>query len=102
MKTDNKALAHKSMVVSLVIAHIWGSILMWAVFEGRESTVIGNMFDTVAFMIFSTLLVLLGDKAWKDFLPLKMIEAGTVRKTEETTVQTTFEPKPDKEENVRD
>jgi hypothetical protein len=61
----------RAMIGSLVMAHVWGSLLIVAVFMGKESDVIGRMFEGVGFMIFTTLGVLVGGKAWKDFAPLK-------------------------------
>lgn len=48
------------MMVSLVILHLWGTILMTAVLLGRESPVIGNMFDSCLYAILANLLVLAG------------------------------------------
>ena len=61
----------RAMIGSLVMAHVWGSLLIVAVFMGKESDVIGRMFEGVGFMIFTTLGVLVGGKAWKDFAPMK-------------------------------
>lgn len=64
-------LGTRAMIGSLLMAHIWGSLLILAVFMGKEGPVIGQMFEGVGFMIFTTLGVLVGGKAWKDFAPLK-------------------------------
>lgn len=53
-------MGHKAMMVSLVILHLWGTILMGAVLLGRESMVIGNMFDSCLYAILANLLVLAG------------------------------------------
>ena len=64
-------IGRKSLIGSLVIAHVWGTVLVIAVLRGRESLVIAQMFEAIGFMIFSTLAVLVGGKAWKDFAPMK-------------------------------
>lgn len=61
-----------AMIGSLVMAHIWGSMLVYSVtFGGRDSLIISGMFEAVGFMIFSTLGILVGGKAWKDFAPMR-------------------------------
>lgn len=70
-KKEAWILGRRVMIVSLVIAHLWGTMLIVAVMKGRESLVIGSMFEAVAFMIFSILAVMVGGKAWKEFAPLK-------------------------------
>ena len=64
-------LGRRALVWSLVAAHLWGTVLIIAVLRGREGSVVGTMFDAVCFLIFSTLAVLVGGKAWKEFAPLK-------------------------------
>jgi hypothetical protein len=64
-------LGTRAMIGSLVMAHIWGSLLILAVYMGKEGLVIGQMFEGVGFMIFTTLGVLVGGKAWKEFAPMK-------------------------------
>lgn len=80
-----------AMIGSLVMAHIWGTMLIVAVMKGREMSVIGDMFATVGFMIFSTLGVLVGGKAWKDYLPYAR---PGVQKTEEVRRVSTTVPDP--------
>lgn len=70
-KEDAWVLGRRAMNGSLIVAHIWGTMLIIAVMKGRESLVIGSMFEAVAFMIFSILAVMVGGKAWKEFAPLK-------------------------------
>ena len=62
-------LGRRALIYSLVIAHLWGTLLVVAVLRGSQNSIIGDMFATVGFMIFSTLGVLVGGKAWKDFAP---------------------------------
>lgn len=62
-------LGRRAMIGSLIVAHIWGTLLVMAVMGGKTDSVIGDMFSTVGFMIFSVLGVLVGGKAWKDFAP---------------------------------
>ena len=58
-------IGRQAMLGSLVVAHVWGSCLVWAVaFNGRDGLTISAMFEAVGFMIFSTLAVLVGGKAW--------------------------------------
>jgi hypothetical protein len=83
----NWPLGSRAMIGSLVIAHIWGTALVVAVFMGKESLVIGQMFEGVGFMIFTTLGVLVGGKAWKDFAPMKWGSGGTVITQTETKVE---------------
>lgn len=86
--TQGWTVGRRAMIGSLVVAHIWGFMLVWAVaFDGRESLVISGMFEAVGFMIFSTLAVLVGGKAWKDFAPMRWGDNVTVRETKETTVE---------------
>lgn len=63
------SLGRKAMVGSLLVAHLWGTLLIISVLRGNNASVIGDMFSSVGFMIFSTLGVLVGGKAWKDFAP---------------------------------
>jgi len=60
-------LGRRAMIGSLVVLHVWGSALVWAVLNGREAVVIGDMFAAVCFGIFGTLATLVGGKGWKDF-----------------------------------
>lgn len=60
-------LGRKAMVGSLIVAHAWGTLLIISVLLGKTTSIIGDMFSTVGFMIFSTLGVLVGGKGWKDF-----------------------------------
>ncbi len=70
MKPDDKwTLGRKAMAGSLIVAHIWGTALVFAVLKGSPNSVIGDMFSSVGFMIFSILGVMVGGKAWKDFAP---------------------------------
>ena len=64
-------LGRNAMVGSLIVAHIWGTALVIAALMGRESSILSDMFDTIGFMIFTTLAVLVGGKAWKEFAPIK-------------------------------
>ena len=69
---SNKWILGRAMMVStLLVAFIWGSMLVMAACNGRESSVISTMFDAVCFLIFTTLAVLVGGKAWKTFAPMK-------------------------------
>lgn len=81
-----------AMIGSLVMAHIWGTMLVVAVMKGKDISIIGDMFATVGFMIFSTLGVLVGGKAWKDYLPYARPET---QKTEEVHRVTTTVSAPD-------
>lgn len=86
--TQGWTVGRRAMIGSLVIAHIWGTLLVYAVvFKGRDSLIVSSMFEAVGFMIFSTLAVLVGGKAWKDFAPMRWGDSATIRKTEETTVE---------------
>jgi len=88
MKPDDRPwiLGRQAMIGSLVVAHIWGTLLVIAVLRGSPNSVIGDMFSTVGFMIFSVLGVLVGGKAWKDFAPL--MSRNQTQKTEETSYAT--------------
>lgn len=70
-KKDSWVFGRYAMAGSLFVAHIWGTMLVWAVMNDKQGLVIGSMFEAVAFMIFSILAVMVGGKAWKDFAPLK-------------------------------
>lgn len=93
--TKGWILGQRALIGSLVMAHVWGSLLVVAVYLGKDSDVIGRMFESIGFMIFSTLGVLVGGKAWKDFAPLKWGASEspntTVTKTE--TTETKLEKK---------
>ena len=71
MKPESRPwqLGRQAMIGSLIVAHIWGTLLIVAVLRGSPNSVIGDMFSSVGFMIFSILGVLVGGKAWKDFAP---------------------------------
>ena len=56
---------------SLACAHVWGTLLIVAVFLGKDSAIIGEMFEAVGWMIFTTLGILVGGKGWKDFAALR-------------------------------
>jgi len=62
-------LGRKAMVGNLITSHIWGTFLVLAAIKGNTSQVISDMFASCGFIIFSTLGVLVGGKAWKDFMP---------------------------------
>lgn len=64
-------LGRYALLGSLLVAHLWGTLLLLAVWRGNQSSVVADMFATVAWMIFTTLAVLVGGKAWKEFVPLK-------------------------------
>jgi hypothetical protein len=64
-------LGRRAMIWSLVTAHLWGTVLVAAAWRGRCTEVCGGMFASVCFMIFTTLGVLVGGKAWKEFAPLR-------------------------------
>lgn len=64
-------LGRYALLGSLCMAHLWGSVLLLAVLRGRDSPVIAQMFDSIGWLIFTTLAVLVGGKAWKEFAPLK-------------------------------
>lgn len=81
------------MIGSLVVAHLWGTMLVAAVLRGNTAPVIGDMFSAVGFMIFSTLGVLVGGKAWKDFSPY--FTAEHPRKTEEVSYVSTTTTTPE-------
>lgn len=76
-------LGRQAMIGSLIVAHIWGTLLIVAVLRGSPNSVIGDMFASVGFMIFSILGVLVGGKAWKDFAPF--MNRGQTQKTEEVS-----------------
>ena len=80
------SLGRKAMIGSLIIAHIWGTLLIVAVLQGRDTAVIGSIFDAVAFSIFTTLGILVGGKGWKEFAAMRY---GGNRTEETTIVQTT-------------
>lgn len=89
-------LGRTAMVGSLVVAHIWGSLLIVAVLRGTANSVIGDMFSSIGFMIFSILGVMVGGKAWKDFAPYMR---GNETTTEEVHVtSTSTSPKPMEEQ----
>lgn len=70
-KKQGWLLGRYALVGSLCIAHLWGSVLLLAVLRGRDSPIISQMFDSIGWLIFTTLAVLVGGKAWKEFAPLK-------------------------------
>lgn len=81
--TQGWTIGRRAMIGSLVIAHIWGSMLVYSVtFGDRDSLIISGMFEAVGFMIFSTLGILVGGKAWKDFAPMRWGSGSTVTRTE--------------------
>lgn len=69
MKHDNYSwkLGRNAMIATLAAGFAWGSLLILAVFIGREANVIGDMFAGIAAMIVTTLAVLVGGKGWKEF-----------------------------------
>lgn len=92
---DNEAwvLGRRAMVSSLIVSHVWGTILIIAVLQGHEGGVISTMFEAVCWQIFATMAVLVGGKAWKEFAPLKwgsrIAGEQDVRSTEDTDPVTT-------------
>lgn len=70
------AVRNLALVVALGFALGWGTTLVIAVYRGRESLIISGMFESVGMMIFSTLAVLVGGKAWRDFMPIKFGGTG--------------------------
>lgn len=79
---SNWPLGRHALIGSLIIAHVWGSMLMLAVLTGSDNNTISDMFGTVGGMIFSTLGVLVGGKAFKDFIPI-MANRGAAKAPEE-------------------
>lgn len=73
MQSKNKRwqLGRYALLGSLLVAHLWGSLLLLAVWRGNQSTALPQLFDSISWLIFTTLAVLVGGKAWKEFLPLK-------------------------------
>ena len=71
MKNESWTLGRWAMIGSLIVAHIWGTLLVLAVLRGSETSVIGDMFASVGFMIFSTLGILVGGKGWKEFAAMR-------------------------------
>lgn len=68
---DTWLLGRRAMGWSLACAHVWGTLLIVAVFSGKDSAIIGEMFEAVGWMIFTTLGILVGGKGWKDFAALR-------------------------------
>lgn len=64
-------LGRYALIGSLFVAHVWGTVLLFAVWHGKDSPIIAQMFDSISWMIFTTLAVLVGGKAWKEFAPMK-------------------------------
>lgn len=73
----------QAMMVSLVFNHVWGTMLIFAVMNGKDSLVVANMFEAVGFSIGWILMVLVAGKGWKEFAPLKWGQPSTEDKPEE-------------------
>jgi hypothetical protein len=72
---------------SLLIGWVWGTMLIVAMMNGRESLVLSDVFSSVCLLIFSVLGVLTGGKSWKDFALLKWGQNVTrTSKTVETNI----------------
>ncbi len=84
MSKDNAwVMGRVAMLSSLMVAHLWGSFIVWAACFGSGASVLSDMFSSVGFMIFSILAILVGGKGWKDFANMKYGSGATDAKNEE-------------------
>lgn len=75
-RSSSWRLGRVAMGWSLACAHAWGTLLVLAVYFGKDSAIIGEMFDAVGWMIFTTLGILVGGKGWKDFAAMRWHDGG--------------------------
>lgn len=61
--TEPWELGRKAMIGSLAITHVFAGALVLAVLNGRESSIIGDMFASCMAGIFAILATLVGGKA---------------------------------------
>lgn len=60
-----------SLKLSLLVLHIILVVLVWAVFNGKESGIIATMFDSTLTAIAVNLGVISGNKLFEKFLTMK-------------------------------
>lgn len=60
-----------TLKVSLLVLHIILVVLVWAVFNGKESAIIATMFDSTLTAIAVNLGVISGNKLFEKFLVVK-------------------------------
>ena len=84
----DKQSGRKAMIWSVVVLHIWGTILVWTVYKGGTGQVIADMFHAIGISIVACLAVLSGDKGLMKFVDGKF----SPREEIETTTKTTTIP----------
>lgn len=60
-----------SLKLSLLVLHLILIVLVWAVFNGKESQIIATMFDSTLTAIAVNLGVISGNKLFEKFLTVK-------------------------------
>lgn len=62
-------LGRNALIGTLIVQHVWATLLVLAVLRGNSASVVGDMFAASTMGIAANLALLLGGKAWKSWLP---------------------------------
>lgn len=73
---------HKALLGSLLVYHAWGTVLVVAVYNGREGLTVQGMFDALCAGITWGLAILIAGKGWDKFAPLKWGAGAPAAETE--------------------
>lgn len=87
----DKNSGRKAMLWSVIVLHVWGTILVWTVYKGGTGQVIADMFHAIGISIVACLAVLAGDKSLLRFIDLKSVPREEIETTTKT-VTTAKEP----------
>lgn len=93
MDAGERQHGRKLLLYSVVILHVWGSILVWAVYNGKDGDVIADMFHAIGLSIVACLGVLSGEKGL-----LRFIELRSEPRQETTLTKTTVTKEPQQDE----
>lgn len=59
------------LVVNFYMSWAGMALVMLAIMVGRDNSVLGEIFNTLALTLFGTLSLIVGGKGWKDFAQMK-------------------------------
>lgn len=81
------------MIWSVIVLHVWGTALVFAVVTGKDSDIIADMFAAITMGIAANLAVIAGDKGLMEF-----VQGRNVPRQETTLVKTTVTKEPTEDE----
>ena len=61
----------KAMIWSVIVLHLWGTALIFAVVVGKDSPIIADMFSAITMGIAANLAVIAGDKGLMEFVKVR-------------------------------